>query len=302
MRVLFLLFGAAYAGLAQIPTSTLKLLDYDAAAPLRLTQRPLETTAEARVFDIEYDSPRGGRVTAYVVEPVKRGRFAGIVFGPWGPGNRTEFLPEAMRYAAAGAVSVLIDYPWTRPSQWRRNVYDTATSAQEDLDVLAQAVVDLRRAIDVLLARGDVDPKRIAYVGHSFGAQFGAILTAVDRRMAASILMAGTPGMAAIWLESDDPGQVEMRQRIGVDLLKKELEVTGVLDGIRFVPHAAPIPILFQFAKYERTFARKDMEAYAAAAGEPKKVLWYPTGHELNDPQALLDRAQWLSERIGLGR
>jgi hypothetical protein len=41
------------------------------------------------------------------------------------------------------------------------------------------------------------------------------------------------------------------------------------------------------------------MERYAAAASEPKRVLWYATGHELNDPQALADRAAWLRASAG---
>ena len=112
-------------------------------------------------------------------------------------------------------------------------------------------MVDLRRAIGLLLSRSDVDPKRIAFVGHSFGAQFGAILTVVDKRMATSVLMAGLGSSADLWLNSDDPDEVERRQSVGVEAFKKELEVTGVLDGIRFVPYAAPVPVLFQFAKYD---------------------------------------------------
>ena len=42
---------------------------------------------------------------------------------------------------------------------------------------------DLRRALDVLLAQPGVDPKRIAYVGHDFGAMYGAVLAGVDRRV-----------------------------------------------------------------------------------------------------------------------
>ena len=75
--------------------------------------------------------------------------------------------------------------------------------------------------------------------------------------------------------------------------------MTGVLDGIRFVPYAAPIPILFQFAEYDN-FSKASMRAYADATKEPKQVLWYPTGHMLNDPQALVDRAKWLEEKIAL--
>ena len=59
--------------------------------------------------------------------------------------------------------------------------------------------------------------------------------------------------------------------------------------------------ILFQFARYERFFDRAAMERYAKAAREPKDVKWYDTGHDLNDVQALLDRAAWLREKVGLG-
>lgn len=119
-------------GLAQIPASTRKLLDYPPSLPLNLTQKLVDVNAQTRIFDIQYDSPRGGRVTGYLVEPVARGRFAGIVFGHWGEGNRTEFLPEAIRYAGAGAVCVLIDDPWERPEPWRRKVYAATTTAEQD--------------------------------------------------------------------------------------------------------------------------------------------------------------------------
>jgi hypothetical protein len=54
-----------------------------------------------------------------------------------------------------------------------------------------------------------------------------------------------------------------------------------------------------QFAQYDR-FTEASMRRYADAAGEPKTVLWYPTGHELNDPQAYVDRAAWIAQRLGL--
>jgi hypothetical protein len=44
------------------------------------------------------------------------------------------------------------------------------------------------------------------------------------------------------------------------------------------------------------------MEHYVAAASDPKKVLYYDTGHDLNDPQALTDRYDWLVKYINLRR
>jgi dienelactone hydrolase len=284
----------------QVPESTMRLLQYDRTQPLHLTQKSVETRPNAEVLQIEYDSPKGGRVTGFIVTPRRPGRFAGVVFGHWGEGNATEFLPEAIAYAEAGAVSVLVDYPWVRPYPHYRKLFAAGTTAEQDRDVQAQAIIDLRRAFDVLLARPDVDPRRVAYIGHSFGAQFGAVLVAVDRRMATAILIAGTPTTGAIFLESQAPEIAEIRAASGDQAMKHEVDVLSVLDGIRFVPRAAPISLLFQFARYERNFTEAHMKAYAAAASEPKSVLWYPTGHEVNDPQAFRDRAKWLEARIGL--
>lgn len=80
-----------------------------------------------------------------------------------------------------------------------------------DRDIFIQTVVDLRRGIDLLLARPDVDPKRLACVGHSYGAQWGSILSAVDKRMKTSVLMAGVAECSDIMLRSNDPDIVDFR-------------------------------------------------------------------------------------------
>ena len=59
-------------------------------------------------------------------------------------------------------------------------------------------------------------------------------------------------------------------------------------------------PPLFHFANHEQMFDRKAMERYAAAATGAKTVKWYDAGHDLNEPEALIDRAAWLKERVGL--
>jgi hypothetical protein len=45
-------------------------------------------------------------------------------------------------------------------------------------------------------------------------------------------------------------------------------------------PYAAPTPLLFQFARYERYFNEAAMLKYAQAASQPKVVKWYDTGHD----------------------
>jgi len=72
------------------------------------------------------------------------------------------------------------------------------------------------------------------------------------------------------------------------------------MDAINYVPYATPTPLLFQFARYERYFNEAAMLKYARAASEPKTVEWYDAGHDLNDLQALIDRASWLQRQIGI--
>jgi cephalosporin-C deacetylase-like acetyl esterase len=279
-----------------------RLFAYDQTAPLDVRQHILEKDESAEVYDLTFASPKGGRVPAFLVVSVvkPKQKYAGIVFGHWGLGNRTEFLAEAKRYARAGVVSIIIDYPWTRPTQWRHPVFTPQTTSERDRDTYIQAVIDLRRAFDLLLSRRDVDPHRIAYIGHSYGAQWGAILTAVDRRMQTTVLMAGVPSIASIYRDSNDPAIVELRQQVGSEALEAHLKIVGTLDAINYIKYSSPIPVLFQFARYERNFDQQAMRSYYEAAGKPKEVRWYSTGHELNDLAALKDRAQWLAKELKL--
>ena len=167
-----------------------------------------------------------------------------------------------------------------------------------DMEIYSQAVVDLRRGLDLLLARPDVDPKRVAYVGHSYGAQWGAILSAVDRRMKTTVLVGGTPTLADVLLH--DSPDVEQFVKTRKAQVEKYIEANKPLDAVNFIPRAAPIPLLFQFARFEQYFSRDAMDRYIQAASEPKWIKWYDTGHDLNDVQTLLDRAEWLEKQIGI--
>jgi len=279
----------------------LDLFDYDAKAPLDLHDKIIEEFNGGTLHDITYASPKGGPIAAYLVVPKSKGPFPAILFGHWGNGTRTEFIPEAKLYARAGAVSLLPDYPWDRPQPWHKtpNHYD---KPELDREIEIQAVLELRRGIDLLLARPDVDPKRLAYVGHSYGAQWGSILSAVDKRMKTSVLMAGVAEIGDIFLRGNDPGIIELRKSRPPGQFERYAQIAGEIDALHFVGHAAPIPLLFQFANFEQLFDKTSMEHYAATATDPKKVLYYDAGHDLNDPQALQDRYDWLAKYIDLRR
>src|SRR5437879_3118565 len=190
--VMGLLLFCAQSSAAQ-GTDLVRHFDYDQKAPLGIKQIGVQQRANATVYDITYDSPKGGVVPAYLVVPRGRGPFAAVIWGHWywqnsSMRNRKEFLDEAIALAPTGVVSLLTDGPIARPG----HVESKDPLNEQDITDLVQQVVDMRRGVDLLLARRDVDPKRVGFVGHSYNAMVGAILSGVDKRFKVFVLMTGT--------------------------------------------------------------------------------------------------------------
>lgn len=245
------------------------LFDYDSLASLDIQERSVSHQNGVEVHDISYASPRGSRVTAYLIVPAAEGPFAGVIFLHWAAGNRDEFLNEASQIAKLGAVCILLDAPFRRPG------YSELTADQ----MYVQTVVELRRAVDLLASRPDVDMNRLGYVGHSFGATMGGVLAGVEKRISAYVLMAGHPQISRAEFEAppSDPR----------------------LDAIHYIGHASPSALLFQFAEKDEYITREAALQFYEAGSDPKAIQWYDASHELND-QAHLDRIEWLSRQLGL--
>ena len=278
--------------------------DYDAKAPSDVREVGRERRRGATVIDLTYASPRGGRVPAYLVVPGGRGPFAAVLFGHWmmegSPlKNRREFLEEALVLARAGAVSLLIDTPYVRPGFVRET--DETRQPDQSSEVARQQVVDFRRGLDILLARGDVDPKRVAYVGHSFDAHVGAILAGVEKRIGSFVLMAGAYADEEYVFDPENEAMVKLRQRFGDEALRKYFRDYAWDDPVHFVGRSAPAAVFLQFGRKDKPISEKMARRDFARFAEPKRVGFYDAGHEL-DAAARRERVEWLAERLSLRR
>ncbi len=199
-RFALLLASPAFAQTPQ--EQLLRHWDYDHRAPLNLKQASVQDREGVKIFDISYSSPmgdraaavgpNGGMVTAYVVVPSGEGPFPAVIYGHWCmPGsekkNRTEFLDEAIVLAHSGVLSLLPDHVSVHPGF----IEDNSPLNEKQIAVEVQQDVNLRRGADLLLDRKDVDPKRLAYVGHSCDATAGGFLSGIDKRFNAFVIMAG---------------------------------------------------------------------------------------------------------------
>jgi dienelactone hydrolase len=282
--------------LAQDPES-LKRLDYDHTAPLDVKEVSIEKWGKVSVHDISYASPKGGRVPAYLVVPEGKGPFAAVLWGHWywsnsSMRNRSEFLDEAVVLAHSGVVSLLPDGPIARAG----HVENKQPLNDDETPELIQAIVDMRRGADLLLARSDVDSARLAFVGHSYNAGVGAFLSGVDKRFKAFVLMAG--GLS----DASDLKTEELRkyrEKVGPEKFDAFMAKNSWLDPGLFVSHAAPATVFLQYGSQESFLNPERAHTYAALVSEPKQLKIYDAPHALN-AAARRDRVAFLCEQLQL--
>jgi dienelactone hydrolase len=295
IALLMLDSGGEHIQAVQVSTATpipiedlAKQFDYDDQAPLKLEEAEVREENGIQIRDISFASPVRGRVSAYLVVPVGKGPFAGLIYMSGSGGSRDDFLDDAKWMAQLGVVSLLPEFPLERSPLPRLFSYTAG-----DRDYMVQAVIELRRTIDVLLAQPNVDADRIGFVGFSLGSMAGSILAGVDKRIAAYAFMSG--GVLVEALRS----QPEFQKSPGKGT--EYIEAMESVNQLYYIGHAAPAAVLFQNGTQDTTVTPEWAKALHQAASEPKTIKWYEAGHFIQDEIApRLDRAEWFHEHLGI--
>jgi dienelactone hydrolase len=304
-RLIVALLLAPAPGIAQVAPELLQRWTYDQTLPLNVRQNAVQERNGVSIQDVTYESPvgdrgnavgpNGGKVTTYLVVPAGKGPFPAVVYAHWCmPGsekkNRTEFLDEAVVLAQAGVVSLLPDHVMVQPGF----VEDETPFNENQIAVMVQQVVNLRRGADLLLARPDIDPQRLAYVGHSCDAGAGGFLSGVDKRFKAFVLMAGD---LSDEVDKRSKAFQEFRLKIGPQRLDAFMKEHGWMDAGKYVSHAAPAAVFLQYATDEPFLDEATEKGYFEIVSEPKQFKIYQAPHALS-PEATRDRIRFLAEKL----
>lgn len=256
---------------------------------VRLLRKRAQEGIETQVCVVQ--TPFGYRRIAALFRPEGDAPCAAILYVHWyepaaPDSNRSQFEEEAREMARVGAACLLIETLWSDLDFFIKR------TQEEDMRNSMEEVVNIRRAMDLLLSQPNVDPQRFAYVGHDFGGMYGVLAGSLDRRPTHYVVMAATPRFPDWYLYlpplDGEPRQAFIRQM-------------AEIDPIAHVSSLAPAPVLFQVATEDPHVPRERAEEFFAAAREPKEMKWYACGHGLN-PEATQDRKAWLKEKLGLRR
>ena len=227
--------------------------DYDRSAPSAARQEPMTERSTARVWGGSFDA---GRTNFVLVEPKRRGRHPGVLFQHGGGQSMSNYISEALILSELGVTSLIV-----------------GAAGATSRETVVELVVTERRALDLLLRQAGVDPKRIAYVGHSHGGFAGAILAGTEPRISAFVLIGAMPSLALA-------GIAEM-------------------DAERFLPKAKS-PIFVQCARFDTPDNVRACPEVHRLAGGPKSLTWYDDDHNFTSFEAMRDRLYWMEAQLKL--
>ena len=274
------------------------LFEYDRAARLDVRDSLVRSDFGVDVHRVSFVSPKGGRATGRLHVPhdsvrPTTGRLPGVVMLHGAPGDAEGMTGVAMPVARQGAIVFALDAPFARRD--RNN--PLSFTPRDSIDQV-QLIVDLQRAVDVLVARPDVDPARLGFIGISYGGAMGALFAGVERRIGAYALLVADGGLAAHFREWDD------KLGPGLPPLSKAewcrwFDALEPIASTRFIGRAAPARVLFLWGKQDQLVTPKLASELYRAAGDTKEQRWYDSGHGLPGT-AFLDMIDWMAARIGI--
>jgi dienelactone hydrolase len=254
---------------------------------LRVIGKRTQDGIEDRLMVIQ--TPFGYRRAAELICPENESSYAAILYVHWyepesGTSNRSQFQEEAMEMARDGAVCLLVEMLWSDPDFFIKR------TQQDDVQNSIEEVVNIRRAIDLLLSQPNVEIKHSAYVGHDFGGMYGVLAGSLDQRPTHYVIMAATPRFPD-WYLYGPKLEGEAREAF--------IRQISEIDPITHVPNLSPAEVFFQFGTDDPHVPKDRAEEFLAAAKEPKEMKWYQAGHGLNE-EATRDRKIWLKEKLML--
>jgi dienelactone hydrolase len=230
-----------------------------------------------------------------VVRPRGSGPFAGIIFQHGGGQIMMTYLAEAEVLAQAGAVSLILDAPGSGPGAPEPSP-DKGVAMREHF---VELTVCYRRTIDYLESLKTIDPKRIAFVGHSYGGISGSALVSEDKRVRAFVLIGAVARLTRHVGETQIDYWNDWRKGMSPEQLAAALAQFRSVDPDNFVGAPGHGPILLQCGNFDFINAEACVDLEKATLA-PKETRWYDTDHSFADIEAMFDRMKWLERNLHL--
>jgi dienelactone hydrolase len=287
---------------------------YDSALPLNPKLTLLDETRYAVRYHLTYESAHDKIVTAIIALPK---RFSPpypasvLVHGSGGDKDTSYIRMSSEMLTQGGIATISIDAEYHGERKRADRKESLAFDSYMLRDAWIQTVIDLRRAVDYLQSRDDIDGNRIGYLGFSMGGMLGATLGGVEPRIKCFLLAVPGGGLVNIVqhlpemlakspMLRDYVPNIQVTPRM-VAMVK---DVASVIDPIYFVGGIQPRPLLILVAKSDEIIPveASNMLIAAAHAREPEQVRRLPGGHASSLIPAVGLIRQFMTTNLGTAK
>lgn len=268
LLVLFLFVFSACNNEKQFSVS--KYYNYDSELPLQDSLSLINETSEYKLYSLTFKSVHNKTVTGLLTIPEnKKGKPLPVIILLHGMGdNKTvDYIEYGNEFMSKNGYAVLrIDV--SNHGDRFENDYDIDLTGNYPFwarDVIIQTVFDLRRAVDFICTREELDYNHIGFLGISLGGITGTIFCGVEKRVKVSVIvLAG--------------GQLNIM--FGGKAFSSEIkDFLSVIEPLNFVEQISPRPLLMINAENDDVIPPIMSKLLYKKAKKPKQIIWYPGKH-----------------------
>ena len=224
-----------------------------------------------RLYSVHLANDRGVNVDGYLKVPDgDREQYpALLLLGGVRTGRQTiDYIRNTQ-----GVVLLALDYPYEGKTS-RMSAVEFVSAIPRIRKAVIRTVPAAMMAVDYLLARDDVDPRRIFLVGGSVGALFVPAVAATDPRIAAAAMLFGA-------------GDIQTVMRVNLELpgiVARPASWLGAIlvspvEPAKYIGRVAPRPVFMLNGTGDPRMPEQCSRILHDAAGDPKTVRWIDAGH-----------------------
>ena len=259
----------------------LALYDYD-RTPLNAKVVSRDSSAADWIReDIEFDVPGGSARMLAVLFLPKRASvpFQTVVLWPASdalllrdPRNLSMWFVDYLVRSGRALLYPIYEHTYGRGSAMGSDHPDGTIAHRDQMLRWAR---EMRRSIDYITTRSDIDTTRLAYVGSSWGGRLAGVMLAIEPRFRAAVL--NVPGLSMAPLRPEE-------------------------DAVNFLPRVR-MPVLMLSGKFDSIFPYEvSQKPFFQLLGTPagmKKQVVFDGGHFLPRPMMVRESLDWLDQYLG---
>ncbi len=244
------------------------------------TAAPVEISDSHQVIRVEFLSDKGpgpdwAPFHADYYKLNKKGRHPVILLLPILKGKEKIIESFARFFAQNGYAAIVVQ---------RQKTFKSLKTFEGINTIIHQAVINQKVVVDWLETQAGVDADRIGVLGLSMGGIKAALVSAVDRRIKAGVIVIAAEDLPWVLMNTRENGLVRKRKahlekfNITTDQLYQELKSDIKIDPLYYANYINAEDTLMVLARFDRIAPVSRGLSLRTRIGGPETII-LPTGH-----------------------